>query len=186
MLINNNTIITLTSDRLIQIWDLNTLREITNTIIPTDHDCGDECVDDVFFLLTFAQFRKENSNLIAYDMKSVWPIFSSKKSVMMVGNGIKRSIQFYQKEARKKLATLYLDSNNEWLIITPDGYFDGSPESRKHLYMKTSSGESVPIDDTTFQKYHTQINFPSFQSSSLGMHMKVKIFSFPLRRANER
>jgi hypothetical protein len=52
----------------------------------------------------------------------------------------------------------YQLSGGNWLIITPDGYFDGSPEAKKYLYMKTSLGELVPIDDTTFQKYHKKIN----------------------------
>jgi len=53
---------------------------------------------------------------------------------------------------------LYLFQNENWLIITPDGYFDGSLEARKYLYMKIASGESVPIDDATFNKYHKKIN----------------------------
>jgi hypothetical protein len=52
---------------------------------------------------------------------------------------------------------LYQFQNRNWLIITPDGYFDGSPDARKYLYMKTSSGESVPIDDATYNKYHKPI-----------------------------
>lgn len=50
---------------------------------------------------------------------------------------------------------IYPLNTENWLIITPDGYFDGSPESRKYLYIKTSSGESVPIDDESYQKYHS-------------------------------
>jgi hypothetical protein len=48
--------------------------------------------------------------------------------------------------------------DNMWLIITPDGYFDGSPEARKYFYIKTPSGESVPIDDATYNKFHKQIS----------------------------
>jgi hypothetical protein len=228
VLIKNNTIITLTFNRKIQIWDSATLREITHTTIPTILDCGDECVDDLFFLvlsddgkkivaitnaqiifydseslknltklrgsqvfytnlehtkiyhlyrdsqekidcidinlqsissysMPFDQFYKKNQNLIPYDMKYVWPILSAKKSLIMVGNGIKRSIQFYNKESQTKMATFYMDSNEHWLIITPDGYFDGSSEARNYLYMKTPSGGSVPIDDATYQKYHKPI-----------------------------
>jgi hypothetical protein len=53
---------------------------------------------------------------------------------------------------------LYQLSDSNWLITTSDGYFGGSPESRKYLYMKTSSGKSVPIDDATYNKFHKQIN----------------------------
>jgi len=56
--------------------------------------------------------------------------------------------------AQKELMIYPLDAEN-WIIITPDGYFDGSPESRKYLTMKTPWGESVPINEATYQKYHS-------------------------------
>jgi hypothetical protein len=52
----------------------------------------------------------------------------------------------------------YQLSDGNWFIITPDRHFDGSPESRKYLYIKTKSGESVPIDDATYNKFHKKIN----------------------------
>jgi hypothetical protein len=55
-------------------------------------------------------------------------------------------------------ATLYEFVGDEWIIITPNGYFDGSPDTRKYLYMKAPSGESVPIDDATYNKFHKLIN----------------------------
>ncbi len=67
-------------------------------------------------------------------------------------------VEFYKKYTDNKIAELYVFDNDEWLIVTPEGYFDCSPESRKYLYMKTSSGESVPIDDVTYNKFHKQIN----------------------------
>jgi hypothetical protein len=53
---------------------------------------------------------------------------------------------------------LYQLSETDWLIITPDGYFDGSHEARKYLSMKNPVGESTPIDDVTFNKFHKKIN----------------------------
>jgi hypothetical protein len=66
---------------------------------------------------------------------------------------------FYEINSNIIQATLYsiLDSD-KWLIITPSGYFDGSPDTRKYLYMKAPSGESVPIDDATYNKFHKLIN----------------------------
>jgi hypothetical protein len=71
--------------------------------------------------------------------------------------------QMYDDSSRNALAWLadnkfYQLSEIDWLVITPDGHFDGSSDSRKYLYIKTPSGESVPIDDATYNKYHKQIN----------------------------
>jgi hypothetical protein len=64
---------------------------------------------------------------------------------------------FYNKTTDKKIAELYCYDKNEWILMTPDGYFTGSPESRKYLYMKTLSGKSVPINDAIYNKYHKPI-----------------------------
>lgn len=65
---------------------------------------------------------------------------------------------FYNRDSHQLLAKLSQFKDTNWCIITPDGYFDGSLEARKYLYMKTLSGKLVPIDNTTFQKLHKQIN----------------------------
>jgi hypothetical protein len=69
-----------------------------------------------------------------------------------------RMYSFYDNQKEKILHSIYFFKDRGWLIINTKGYFDGSPESRKYLYMKTPSGESVPINDATFQKFHKQIN----------------------------
>lgn len=66
-----------------------------------------------------------------------------------------RGAVIYDCMHQKEIFTYYFFTNGNWIVIAPDGYFDGSPELRKYLYMKTSSGESVPIDDATYQKYHS-------------------------------
>jgi hypothetical protein len=52
---------------------------------------------------------------------------------------------------------LQFDASN-WIIMNANGYFDGSPESRKYLYIKSPSGASVAIDDATYNKFHKLIN----------------------------
>jgi hypothetical protein len=84
---------------------------------------------------------------------------------------IKHALFWYRKKVNKpyvdsstnilgvlKDKKIYQFQDGNWLIITSDAHFDGSPEARRYFTMKTSSGESMPIDDATFQKYHTQIN----------------------------
>lgn len=72
--------------------------------------------------------------------------------------GHKQFIKLIDSQTLDTYATFSEFSNGEWIVITPDGYFDGSPNSRQYLSIKTLSGESVPIDDVTFNKYHKKIN----------------------------
>jgi len=72
--------------------------------------------------------------------------------------GHKQFIKLIDSKTLNTYATFSEFANGEWIVITPDGYFDGSPNSRQYLSIKTLSGESVPIDDATFNKYHKKIN----------------------------
>lgn len=49
----------------------------------------------------------------------------------------------------KELATLQAYDNGEWIILTPQGYFNASANAR--MFLNDSSGN--PIDDTTYQNY---------------------------------
>ncbi len=82
--------------------------------------------------------------------------FSETRSKLLVK--CKKINELYDKKNLNKLITIYFFNNGNWLISTSDGYFDGSYEARKYLYVKTSSGESVPIDDIRYNKFHKQIN----------------------------
>jgi hypothetical protein len=90
-------------------------------------------------------------------LNKIWRTFSSTNNFLFFDEIGDDFYVLYDKQTQKKLFTYSYFQNDNWLIITPDGYFDGSPESRQYLYMKTSSGESVPIDDATYNKYHKPI-----------------------------
>ncbi|MDD3598030.1 hypothetical protein [Sulfuricurvum sp.] len=72
--------------------------------------------------------------------------------------GKKQYIRLIDSKTLNVYGTFSEFTNNAWIIITPDGYFDGSPESRKYLTMKTLFGELVPIDDATYYKFNKKIN----------------------------
>lgn len=66
--------------------------------------------------------------------------------------------QFIDVKSEKVLATLYEYPDGEWVIITPEGYFDASYNGRKYLNILTSPFETKIIDDATFRKFHKKIN----------------------------
>jgi hypothetical protein len=67
-----------------------------------------------------------------------------------------KSYSFFKNIKNELDFTLHNFGKNSWLIITPDGYFNDSAEIRKYLYMKTQLGESMPIDNVTYNKYHNK------------------------------
>jgi len=89
------------------------------------------------------KLTKEDDNFIKFIRPSLF-LYNHNRGVV-IGDFIKQS----------ELFQYYHFSNGEYLLMTSDGVFDGSPGFRKYLYMKTSTGKSVPIDDITYQKYHS-------------------------------
>jgi hypothetical protein len=90
-------------------------------------------------------------------LNKIWRTLSNTKKLLFIDEMGNDYYSLYDIITERKLFTFFLLKDAFWLIMTPAGYFDGSPEARKYLYMKTPSGESVPIDDTTYQKYHKPI-----------------------------
>ncbi len=83
-------------------------------------------------------------------------IIKTEKDFSLVNFENRNTLSFIKKIDNKAIR-LY-QYHNHWIIINSNNNFDASPESRKYLYMKTSSGESIPIDDATYNKFHKQIN----------------------------
>lgn len=81
-----------------------------------------------------------------------------KNNLLFIFAGGYPSIELWDYKHLKKLMDIYVLNDESWIAINLDGYFKGSLDIRKYLYMKTSSGESVPIDDVTYQKHHKQIS----------------------------
>jgi len=86
---------------------------------------------------------KEDDNFIKFIRPSLF-LYNQNRGVV-IGDFIKQ----------RELLQYYHFANGEYLLMSSDGVFDGSPGFRKYLYMKTSTGKSVPIDDITYQKYHS-------------------------------
>jgi hypothetical protein len=69
-----------------------------------------------------------------------------------------KNYSFYRKNSLNMIASTYEFSDESWLVMAPDGHFDGSANIRKYLYIKSPSGASVAIDDATYNKFHKKIN----------------------------
>jgi hypothetical protein len=79
----------------------------------------------------------------------LWSSVSHFSNLLLMRNG-----SFYKYKDGSFIGKLYLYKNGDWLFVTSNGYFNNSQASRKI----TTSGELVPINDETYDKFHTQIN----------------------------
>jgi hypothetical protein len=82
--------------------------------------------------------------------RGITPNFNNK----MLADGPK----FFSTQSGETIAELHIFEDGEWVIMTPEGYFDASPNGRKYINVLTSPFETTVIDDATFQKFHKQIN----------------------------
>lgn len=65
--------------------------------------------------------------------------------------------KFFSTHSGDTIAELYIFDDGEWVIMTPEGYFDASPDGQKYMNVLTSPFETKVIDDATFQKFHKPI-----------------------------
>jgi WD40 repeat protein len=55
----------------------------------------------------------------------------------------------------KELCTLFsLDAGKEWLVLTPDGYFDGSPDACQRMTWRQAGSPQVIDDEATRKRYY--------------------------------
>jgi len=101
-------------------------------------------------------FKQNRFRFIRYDISRNRPQYSAVGELAVIGN--RRNTEFYNYHSRAKLLTLHQPNNQEWIAMTPDGYFDISENARKFIYMKKKSGEFEPIDDEAYKKYNKKIN----------------------------
>jgi WD40 repeat protein len=64
--------------------------------------------------------------------------------------------RIWDAKSGKELAALYaFDRGKDWLVVAPDGRFDGSDGARQFLrYRKAGSLEFVPLEDCRAQFEH--------------------------------
>ncbi len=59
----------------------------------------------------------------------------------------------------KVIRTMITFKNEEWITITPDGYFDHSKNGRQYLNVLTSPMSADAIDDATYNHYYRPNGF---------------------------
>ncbi len=165
--LNDNEFIILTGNRLVKFNnELNIIHEVEfdllknsagHCYISNDYhlvagDGGTLSLDT--FKSVSITFEEVKANKIPCFLRA--DSYSSSNKFILLQN--KEGNTIYSKNNKNTILNIYRFSNDNWLTISPDGYFDSSDEARKYLYIKTSSGQSIPIDDATYNKFHKLIN----------------------------
>ncbi|MDD2368352.1 MAG: hypothetical protein PHQ90_03550 [Sulfuricurvum sp.] len=91
--------------------------------------------------------------ILNYSFKRIRGIAPNFNEKLLAKSGI-----FIKTQSGETIAELHIFEDGEWVIMTPEGYFDVSANGRKYINVLTSPFETTVIDDVTFQKFHKQIN----------------------------
>jgi len=101
--------------------------------------------------LTKNWIEEHKKQLVFYEKGLIYRPHSSFGSLSLVKKG---SYRFFNNRTNKPIAKLYQFKDQEGVVMDYDGYFDTSSEGKKHLRMRSYSGDYIPIDDATYKKYH--------------------------------
>jgi hypothetical protein len=110
--------------------------------------------------LVFDLKRQELKDDLRKELKKheIWYSISIFSDTLLMRDKENSCLTFYNRKHDIARGLFYQLMDGNWIILTTNGFFNSSSKARKYLYMKTLSGESAPIDDATYDKFHTQIN----------------------------
>jgi WD40 repeat protein len=78
------------------------------------------------------------------------------------------TIQIYDVDAFKLIATLYISENNEWIIWTPDGYYAASKYGAQSVAWLFVNGATKSPDYYPFEQFDLRLNRPDIVLSRIG------------------
>jgi WD40 repeat protein len=78
------------------------------------------------------------------------------------------TIQLYDTDGMKLVATLYVSSGNEWLIWTPDGYYAASKYGAQSVAWLMVSGAAKTPGFFPFEQFDLRLNRPDIVLSRIG------------------
>jgi len=70
----------------------------------------------------------------------------------------RQSIEFLNTKTQEVYAEFYVFPDGEWVLMTPEGYFDCSANGRQYINVLVSPLETRVIDEDVYAKFHKKIN----------------------------
>lgn len=123
----------------------------------------------------------------------IWDMISTSDNRFVIAACGDQTISLWNMESGEKLVSLFISENNEWIIWTPQGYYDASAGGEAFLGWQIDEDASVLsafFPSTTFQStYHNAevvrqtLRFGSFKKASdyIGELGKAPVVSAPVK-----
>lgn len=111
-------------------------------------DNGEQITSTLWDVATGKQLQTVKGHPISVspDGKQLWT---------SLGDLSKASSCLWDLTEGRELCRLYcFDLGREWLVVTPEGYVDGSPDAWRHIVFRVPGTLTILDDKATFQRFH--------------------------------
>ena len=107
------------------------------------------------------KYKKEYKDVFGRAMNGFCIFFANSGDSTVLSKKVDNYISIYNKVTKTEIARLYSFEDREWIVITPEGYFNASPNGAKYLNVRT--GRQVYSVDNFYEKYYN----PAYVASML-------------------
>ncbi|MDP8269492.1 MAG: caspase family protein [Candidatus Tenebribacter davisii] len=151
------------SGKVTKIWDVSTGREISTFTLTGGNAFYGFSPDGNYILST-----GKNNSIRLWDIATgseiktftghIGGVYSpdfSNDGKSFISGGKDGSIKLWDIETGKEIAQFISLKDGEWIVITPEGYFNASPNGAKYLNVKV--GNKVYAIDNFYEKYYNPV-----------------------------
>ena len=160
--------------RTIEIVDLEKNKIIFSEIENNVYNCALAFTHDS----KYAIFQSSSNNeLVLFDLKKIKKIKKFKSNSdffrvkvspdnkFLISYNFDNSLKIWNLNSAKELLSFHFFDNNEWIMMTPEGYFNATPNAAKYLNILTDPMEASSIDAFYEQFYRPDIVAKSLEST---------------------
>lgn len=77
--------------------------------------------------------------------------YLDRNKIVVTGDG--GAVRLLDFASKKSIVTLYNFPDDEWIVMTNEGFFNASSNAHKYLFMQNKFGKSSPITDVEYRKF---------------------------------
>lgn len=100
-----------------------------------------------------------NGNFVGHD-GDVWAVAPSPDGKLLVSGSADQTIRLWNLQTRELIVTLFYGSDGEWVIWTPQGYYDSSPNGDRIVGWQINKGITQAAEYVTASQLRNQFYRP--------------------------